>query len=202
MLRVLVHASKLPAPTAVRVLALFLLLPAGACAPEAPEPTGPPPPPPRIASADTVDVRGVTAARAEIEGAVTGTVTLRGFPDGTRILMDLDGLRPNRYHGVQILSIRTCEGATEAGLLGEGRASHGPYDAPAGRRLSGGLGNIMGDDRGRGRFDRIDPNVTLTGYLSAVDRAVVIRERQDDGWTEPSGGAGDVIGCGTLRAIR
>ncbi|MEM6326095.1 MAG: superoxide dismutase family protein [Bacteroidota bacterium] len=184
--------------------ALALLLSLAACRPEAPAPTpsGPPPDPPRAASADTVDVQRVAAARAEITGDVTGTVTLREFSGGTRILMRLDGLGRDAFHGVQILSVRSCGDATEAVPLGDGRAPHGPYDAAPGRRRAGDLGNIEGNDRGTGRFDRIDPNVTLTGYLSAVGRAVVIREAQDDGWTKPHGGAGGILGCGVLEPAR
>ena len=200
MLPVRIHAAKLPAlPGHVRFLpALFFL---AACA-EEPPPAGPPPAPPRVASADTVDVQGVAAARAEITGEVTGSVRLRGLAGGARIQMDLSGLGRDREHGVQILSVRACEDAPGALHLGDGRATHGPYDASAGRRHSGDLGNIRGDDRGRGRFDRIDPRVGLAGYLSAVGRAVVIRERKDDGWTLPDGGAGRVIGCGILQPSR
>lgn len=193
------HAPKLAA-LPMRVLALLLAL--AACTPEAPEPAAPSPAPPRVASADTVDVRGVAGARAEIEGEVTGTITLRQFASGTRVLMYLEGLRADAFHGVQILSVRSCDDTPEAVHLGDGRASHGPYDATPGRRHSGDLGNVEGDDRGIGRFDRIDPNVTLTGYLSAVGRAVVIRDQQDDGWTRPDGGAGTIRGCGVLEPTR
>lgn len=179
--------------------AYALLLTLAACSSEPPTTLGPEPEPPRVATADTVDVQGVVAARAEIEGEVSGSVSLREFENGTRILMRLEGLGRDQHHGVQILSVRSCEEAEEAAHLGEGRATHGPYDAPVGRRHAGDLGNVLGDDRGVGRFDRIDPRVSLTGYLSAAGRVVVIRDRQDDGWTEPDGGAGGIIGCGLLE---
>lgn len=181
--------------------ALFFL---AACAQDAPPPapSGPAPEPPRAASADTVDVQGVSAARAEITGEVTGSVRLRALAGGARVRMELAGLSRDREHGVQILSARSCDDAENALHLGDGRATHGPYDASALRRHAGDLGNIRGDDRGRGRFDRIDPRVPLAGYLSAVGRAVVIREAQDDGWTLPDGGAGAIVGCGILEPTR
>lgn len=185
----------------MRAVPLLLLL--AACAPDRPAPPPvPPPDPPRIASADTVDVQGVSAVRATLAGAASGTVTLRAMEGGTRVLMAVDGLQEDTYHGVQILSARSCEAADGSPHLGDGRATHGPYDAIRGRRHAGDLGNIRGDDRGRGRFDRIDPHVPLTGYLSAANRAVVVREHQDDGVALPHGGSGGILACGVLSPIR
>ncbi|OZC02822.1 superoxide dismutase family protein [Rubricoccus marinus] len=177
----------------------FLLLGLAACAQDDPTPLAPEASAPRAISADTVDVQGVSAARAQVEGDVTGTVTLRRVGGGTRVLMSLDGLGRDRFHGVQILSARSCDDLDPARHLGDGRATHGPYDATTGRRHAGDLGNIKGDDRRRGRFDRIDPVVSLDGYVSAVGRAVVVRASQDDGWAS---GGGEVIGCGVLTPTR
>lgn len=185
----------------MRAVPLLLLL--AACAPERPAPPAEPPAePPRIASADTVDVQGVSAVRATLAGGASGTVTLRAMEGGTRVLMAVDGLDEDTYHGVQILSTRSCDDADGSPHLGDGRATHGPYDAVRGRRHAGDLGNIRADDRGRGRFDRIDPHVTLAGYLSAANRAFVVREEQDDGVTLPDGGSGGILACGVLSPAR
>ena len=191
-------------PPLVRALAALLLASLAACSPEPPGPAPPPEAsgdalPARAVSADTVDVQGVAAARATIEGDVTGTITLRAIDGGTRVLMNLDGLDRDAQHGVQVLSARSCEDADPSIHLGDGLAPHGPYDAPAGRRHAGDLGNIDGNDRRRGRYDRIDPILSLSGYHSAVGRAVVVRQRQDDGWTQPDGASGAVAGCGVFQ---
>ncbi len=191
-----VHTAKLP--DSVRLLPLACLLLA-ACAQDAPAPLAPEARGLRSASADTVDVQGVRAARAEIEGDARGTVTLRAVDGGTRVLMVLSGLDRDTQHGVQILSARSCDDADPERHLGDGRATHGPYDAAPGRRHAGDLGNIKGDDRARGRFDRIDAEVRLDGYLSASGRAVVVRAAQDDGWAESGG---EIIGCGVLSPTR
>ena len=187
-------------PLPVRALLLLILAPLAACSPDAPAlPSTPEATPPRVASADTVDVQGVARVRASLEGDVTGSITLRAINGGTRVLMSLDGLDQDSQQGVQILSARSCERADPSVHLGDSRAPHGPYGAPAGRRHAGDLGNINGDDRGQGRYDRIDPILSLSGYLSPVGRAVVVRQRQDDGWTQPDGASGGVVGCGVFQ---
>lgn len=186
----------------MRVAAALILALLVACADEPAAPSGPPPAPPRPASGDTVDVQGVRAARAQWTGDVKGSVTLRQFEGGVRVMARASGLRPDRRYGLTVLAARSCEGADPAVHLGDGRTRHGPYDAGPRQRHAGDLGNLDADDRGAARYDRIDTVLPLAGYLSAVGRAVVLRERQDDGHTPPDGGAGSVLACGVLEPAR
>lgn len=156
------------------------------------------------AAAPDPDVTGVSRVRARIQpvgrGDVSGTVTLAAVTGGVRVLMDLDGLSRQDFHGVHILAGRDCD-ANPSVLLGaraDGAAPHGgPYSLP-GQRLAGALGNIRGDG-GDGRYDRIDTVVELNGTDSALGRAVVVRAGRDDGVTP--GAAGDVIGCGIFVRV-
>ena len=164
------------------------------------------PPAPDTASAvrlppDTVDVRGVTRATARIEpvgsGRVTGTVKLMQTDAGVRVKADLYDLSESDFHGFQILRGRDCEADPSVHLGAEAGTPHGgPYSLP-GRRHTGDLGNVRGDG-GRGRYDRIDPDLPLAGTGSAVGRAVVLRAGRDDA-ASPDGAAGEVIGCGVLE---
>ncbi len=181
----------------------MLALAVAACSDPAPSP--PPTSPTNTATAvlppDTVDVRGVTRATARIEpvgaGRVTGTVRIMQTDAGVRVKAALYDLSRSDFHAFQILRGRSCDADPAVHLGADTGAPHGgPYSLP-GQRHAGDLGNVRGDD-GRGRYDRIDPALTLAGTGSAVGRAVVLRAGRDDA-ASPDGAAGDVIGCGVLE---
>ena len=151
---------------------------------------------------DTVDVQGVDRAVAEITpldgSGVEGTVSFTRTGVGVRVLVYLTGLSQSDYHGFQVLRGRDCDADLAVQLGVETGAPHGSVYATPGDRRAGDLGNIRGDD-GIGRYDRIEPLLTLDGTGSLVGRAVVVRERRDDG-VSPDGNAGGVIGCGIAEA--
>ena len=184
-------------------LVLALVTALAACDPA--PPTAAPPTPPAAAGGvalppDTVDVQGVSAATAQIEpvgaGDATGTVRLQAVEGGVRVLADLRGLSQSDFHALQVLRGRDCEADPDVHLGAEAGPHGGPYALP-GDRHAGDLGNVRGDG-GRGRYDRVDPALSLSGTGSAVGRAVVVRARRDDAIDPASGGA--VVGCGVLQA--
>ena len=174
------------------------------------EPAAPPPPAPTpparggaVLEPDTVAVEGVSMATARIEpvgaGRARGTVELRQTDGGVRVRADLEGLSQSDFHAFQVLRGRDCDADPDVHLGAETGAPHGgPYTLP-GDRHAGDLGNIRGD-RGRGRYDRIDPALTLSGVGSAVGRAVVVRAERDDAVSGDTGGA--VVGCGVIEPGR
>lgn len=181
---------------------LGVLLGAVACHDPAPAPSPHDlPPSDRALPPDTADVQGVDGAVAQVEpvgdGRASGTVRLLQAAGGVRVTGEFRGLSQTGYHGLQILRGRDC-GADPAVHLGaDAETPHGgPYSLP-GDRHAGDLGNVRGD-AGRGRYDRIDPVLTLSGTGSAVGRAVVVRAGRDDA-ASPDGAAGEVIGCGVLQ---
>ncbi|MDT0633221.1 superoxide dismutase family protein [Rubrivirga litoralis] len=180
--------------------ALLLL---AACAEPAapPSATSPPPRPAALApglAPDTVEVSGVGVATARVEpvgaGRVDGTVQLRQTEGGVRVQADLRGLSQSDFHAFQILRGRDCGADPDVHLGAEAGRHGGPYALP-GDRHAGDLGNVRGD-RGRGRYDRIDPALNLDGTGSPVGRAVVVRAERDDAVSDGTGGA--VVGCGVL----
>ena len=194
------------------LLAAALALAAAAC-----EPAPPPSAPPVVADTasvgstgvpalppDTVDVQGVTEARAQIapvgDGEVRGTVTFTRVTGGVRVKASLERLSGSGFHAFQVLRGRDCDTdpAVHLGVYA-GTPHGGPY-SPPGLRHAGDLGNVRGDD-GDGRYDRIDPVIALDGTRSLVGRAVVLRARRDDA-ASPDGAAGDVIGCGIAERAR
>lgn len=183
---------------------LVLLAVAGCPAAEVPRPA-PPVGDTRVAP-DTLDVQGVTGAAAEIDpagrGGASGTVRLTASDRGIRVQIELDGLAPGTRHGVQILHGRTCDADPSVHLGAAEGSVHGTPFLPVPDRHAGDLGNVAADDRGHGRYDHFEGALRLDSTTSAVGRAVVVLARADDGTTRPDGAAGDVIGCGTLKAAR
>lgn len=172
---------------------------------QSPDPAAPAPDAPpssaRVLPLDTADVQGVDRVVARIEpvggDGVRGTVRLLRAEGGVRVTAELEGLSASEYHGLQVLRGRDCGASPAVHLGAESGAPHGgPYSLP-GERHAGDLGNVRGD-RGRGRYDRIDPVLRLSGTGSAVGRAVVVRASRDDA-ASPDGAAGAVIGCGVLE---
>ncbi|PAP78078.1 hypothetical protein BSZ37_17365 [Rubrivirga marina] len=153
---------------------------------------------------DTVDVQGVTEARAVIapvgDGEVEGAVTFTRVAGGVRVHASLEGLSASDFHALQVLRGRDCDADPTVHLGAEAGAPHGGPYSPPGLRHAGDLGNVRGDD-GDGRYDRIDPELSLDGTASLVGRAVVLRAGRDDA-ASPDGAAGDVIGCGIAERVR
>jgi len=153
---------------------------------------------------DTVDVQGVGLARAQIapvgDGDVSGTVTFTRVTGGVRVNALLEGLSESGFHGFQVLRGRDCDADPSVHLGAEAGTPHGGPYAPPGLRHAGDLGNVRGDD-GDGRYDRIDPALSLDGTQSLVGRAVVLRADRDDA-ASPDGAAGAVVGCGIAEGVR
>lgn len=197
----------------MRPFALFLLpFLLAACANEgAPDST----PAGTAAEADSMaDAAGMadttgTAARATIQplgdAGVSGTVTFTPAEGGVQVTYALDGLTPGR-HGFHVHENGDCgpgpDGAP-GGAAGEHFAPLGsPHGAPAdsvGQRHVGDLGNVEAGADGRAAGTFFDAVVALEGERGIVGKAVVVHTGEDDLTTQPSGDAGDRVGCGVVE---
>jgi Cu-Zn family superoxide dismutase len=186
---------------ALLLLAAPLLL--AACAPdETPEPAPPdttavaPEPEPEPAATATIAPLG--------ESGVTGTVTFTPAEGGLQVTYALDGLAPGR-HGFHVHENGDCgpgpDGAP-GGAAGDHFAPLGsPHGAPAdstGARHVGDFGNVEAGADGRAAGTFVDPIATLAGETGIVGHAVVVHGGEDDLTSQPSGDAGDRVGCGVI----
>jgi Cu-Zn family superoxide dismutase len=71
----------------------------------------------------------------------------------------------------------------------------GPDDA---KRHAGDFGNLKADSTGKATYKRSDSMVKLNGSKSIIGRSIIVHAKPDDLKTQPSGDAGDRIGCGTI----
>ncbi len=156
--------------------------------------------PPGVA-VDPRTAPSATAQLAPVGGSgVAGTVRLADLGAGVRVTAQVSGLgEGDTFHAIQILATGSCDdlGETPPHFDPDG-ATHGPFDAPAGARHAGDLGNLRSYD-GDARYDRLDPLLTLSGERSAVGHALVVRAGRDDAYTIPDGAPGAVVACGVLE---
>ena len=133
--------------------------------------------------------------------AVHGTLSLVQLADGgVQIVGAIYNLPPNSLHGFHVHEHGDCsspDGASAGGHFNPSDVDHGhPADH---RAHAGDLGNIRSDAQGVARIDLIKPHVSLAaGETTFIGHSFIVHERADDLQTQPTGGAGDRIGCGVI----
>lgn len=130
--------------------------------------------------------------------SVTGIVTFETKPDGTHIHAELHGLTPGK-HGFHIHELGDCscdDGMCTQGHFNPTNQPHAGLDSP--NRHSGDLGNIIADEQGNATLSIINQQIRLNGPYSIVGRSIIVHADEDDLVSQPSGNAGDRIGCGVI----
>lgn len=144
----------------------------------------------------------VTYAVAVIQGLgdhkVKGKVTFTQKEDGVEIVGEFTGLEPGQ-HGFHVHEFGDCsmaDGKCAGGHFNPTNMPHaGPDDA---KRHVGDLGNLKANSSGKASYKRTDSMVTLNGRQSIIGRSLIVHAKPDDLKTQPSGDAGDRIGCGVI----
>ena len=144
----------------------------------------------------------VTYAVAVVQGLgdhkVKGKVTFTQKEGGIEIVAELTGLQPGE-HGFHVHEFGDCsmaDGNCAGGHFNPTNQPHaGPEDA---KRHVGDLGNIKANGQGHASYKRLDNVISLNGRNSIIGRSVIVHAKPDDLKTQPSGDAGDRIGCGAI----
>lgn len=144
----------------------------------------------------------VTYAIAVVEGLgdhkVKGKVTFTKTDDGVEIVGEFTGLQPGK-HGFHIHEFGDCSMADGKCAGGHFNPDGAPHAGPdAAKRHAGDLGNLEADGQGRASYKRTDKLIALSGPHSIIGRAVIVHAKADDLKSQPSGDAGDRIGCGVI----
>lgn len=139
---------------------------------------------------DLTDAKGNNVGMAMISPAKGG---------GVSIDLTLKGLPPGE-HGIHLHEVAKCEAPTytSAGAhFNPGKKKHGLLN-PEGPH-AGDLPNFTVSAKGTAQTTITNKNVTMdAGANSILGTALVIHERGDDGKTEPSGNAGNLLACGAI----
>lgn len=136
------------------------------------------------------------------KGQVLGTARVSQEREGTRIVLNINGLPPGSY-GVHLHEVGRCDwpGFTSAGgHFNPGQRQHGHMN-PAGEH-AGDLPNlVVGEDR-RGTLDAVRPGLRMVdgdaALLNIDGASLMLHAAPDDYKTDPSGNSGARIGCSVL----
>ena len=154
----------------------------------------------------TASERDVASAEINpVDGSgVSGTVEMRAENGATSIRLNLTGLTPGE-HGFHVHEGDGCgpdSTGTPAGGAGGHfnplASPHGSPSAAATERHAGDLGNVTANADGVVSTTLVDSVLTLTGPTSAIGHAVIVHGGRDDLESQPSGDAGDRVGCGVV----
>ena len=144
--------------------------------------------------------KAVATLEPRSNSKVKGTVTFTKVAGGIRVVAKVEGLTPGS-HGFHIHEKGDCS-APDAASAGGHFNPHGkPHGAPdKDERHAGDLGNIEANAAGKGKYDKIDPHLSLAGSDSIIGRSVIVHEKTDDLKTQPTGNAGGRVACGVINA--
>jgi superoxide dismutase, Cu-Zn family len=130
-------------------------------------------------------------------GRVSGTMTLEQVGQSVAIKGTVNGLTPGK-HGIHIHEGRSCK--TRGGHLQAGNTPHGAPEAADDKHHLGDLGNVIASDDGTAQYSGTLKNASLTGSNPIAGRVLVIHQGADDLASQPSGGSGEQIACGVIKA--
>lgn len=142
--------------------------------------------------------RAVAAINPTKGNHVTGLVQFTLVDDGVRIVADVEGLTPGK-HGFHVHEFGDCsapDAASAGGHFNPTKKKHGGPEYL--ERHVGDLGNIVADQNGHGKYDRVDRIIKLEGPESIIGKSIIIHALADDYTTQPSGNAGGRVACGII----
>ncbi|MFN8389459.1 MAG: superoxide dismutase family protein [Bdellovibrionota bacterium] len=132
--------------------------------------------------------------------SVKGTLELSEAGGSLKMSGTLSGLTPGK-HGFHVHEVGDCsapDASSAGGHFNPGKGPHaGPTDTP---HHLGDLGNIDADSSGMAKVAAESKELHLSGDNSIIGKAVVVHKGEDDLKTQPSGGSGDRVACGVVRA--
>jgi Cu-Zn family superoxide dismutase len=148
------------------------------------------------ASPKTIEV----PLEAKSGSKLTGKAVLTETEGGVHVVLTVEGISPGD-HGAHVHDKGDCsaaDGSSAGGHFNPQTQDHGLPGAP--KRHLGDLGNITIGKDGKGSLDITAPgaNLKANDTASFVGRAIIVHAKKDDGG-QPTGNAGDRIGCGVIK---
>jgi len=192
-----------------------------ACGGQAAEAPAAAPPPPPVAEAPAAEApkpaepAAPAAVKAEpkaeprtldvkLEGKsgskLTGKATLSETEGGVHVVLSVEGVTPGGDHGAHVHAVGDCsapDGKSAGGHFNPAGNDHGlPVVA---KRHLGDLGNLTIGKDGKGSLEITIPGANLKAgdANSFAGKSIIVHAKKDDGG-QPTGNAGDRIGCGVI----
>jgi Cu-Zn family superoxide dismutase len=136
------------------------------------------------------------------ESKTAGTATFKTVGDEVHLILDVENAPPGNL-AVHLHEKADCS-STDAKSAGDHwnptSEKHGRLDSTP-HAHQGDIGNIKVGPDGKGRLEFKTRNWTIGGRsdTNVMNHAIVIHAKADDFRSQPSGNAGDRIGCGEIR---
>ena len=145
----------------------------------------------------------VAEMKAASNSKVEGTVTFTEKDGKVEVAVDLKGLNPGE-HGFHLHEKGDCSSpdAKSAGdHFNPDKKEHGAPSAAV--HHAGDLGNLTADKDGNIKSTMTVDFISLgDGPNSAVGKAVIVHEKQDDLKSQPAGNAGARVACGVINVTQ
>jgi Cu-Zn family superoxide dismutase len=181
---------------------------------QAAEPPAAPPPPPPPPAAEAVAAEKTAPLEAPAAGPrmlqvklepksgskLSGSAMLLEVEGGVKVTLSVEGVAPGGDHGAHVHEKGDCsspDGKSAGGHFNPGGHDHA-LPATAKRHL-GDLGNLTIGKDGKGSLEITIPGANLKAGdpSSFAGKAIIVHAKKDDGG-QPTGNAGDRIGCGVI----
>ncbi len=142
---------------------------------------------------------GSPVARAQIAGSpafssVHGSALFYGVRKGTLLVAEVFGL-PDGFLGFHVHEGNACAGSADDPFAAS-RAHYNPQDNPHPAH-AGDLPPLLAS----GGYAWLAVFTERFRPSEVVGKTIVVHEKPDDFTTQPSGGAGEKIACGQIRAV-
>ncbi|MGH8697864.1 MAG: superoxide dismutase family protein [Burkholderiales bacterium] len=131
-----------------------------------------------------------------------GEATFEQVGSKVRVVVFVQGLKPNQEHGLHIHEVGDCSSGDGMSAKGHFNPFGKPHGHPgSGERHAGDLPSLKANKAGRARVDvEVDIFTVTAGPGSIIGRGVIVHADPDDYKTQPTGNAGARLACGVIRA--
>jgi Cu-Zn family superoxide dismutase len=150
---------------------------------------------------DTTTLNAISTIMAKNSSGISGTVSFIETDGIVSMVAKISGLTP-KDHAIHIHAVGDCsanDGTSAGGHWNPTNVDHGIWGtAPF---HIGDIGNIESGEKGTGTINRETDLWCINcndETRNIIGKAIIIHEGPDDFTSQPSGAAGDRIGCGEI----
>ena len=131
-----------------------------------------------------------------------GEATFEEVDGKVRVVVFVQGLKPNQEHGFHIHEVGDCSSGDGMSTKGHFNPHNKPHGHPSSaERHAGDLPSLKANKAGRGNIKvDVDLITIAPGPASIIGRGLIVHADPDDWKTQPTGNAGARIACGVIKA--
>lgn len=144
-----------------------------------------------------------TAQLAPTKGNKTfGEATFEEAGDRVRVVIFVQGLKPDQEHGLHIHEIGDCSSGDGMSAGGHFNPHGKPHGLPGSKEShAGDLPALKANKQGRANINiEMDGITVKPGPANIIGRGLIVHADPDDYKTQPTGNAGARIACGVIQA--